>query len=199
MATLALENFEFPSTAPIEPSKSGQAEAEIARATGFEQGYKAGWDDAVRSENDAREHLDAELARNLEELSFSYFEAQRQVSLSLRELLTSMADLVFPKIYEGVFEKVLDDLLSPLISETCNLTVELNCAPETIEIVRGVMARNVSLPISIVSESSFSKHQVKLKLDHEVHEIDGDALLREIQTIMGNSLVQLAEDLKNVS
>ncbi|MEN8837451.1 MAG: flagellar biosynthesis protein, partial [Celeribacter marinus] len=49
---------------------------EQARATGYEAGYKAGWDDAIAADESVRTKIGAELERNLQDLGFTFHEAR---------------------------------------------------------------------------------------------------------------------------
>jgi hypothetical protein len=53
---------------------------EEAKVASFEQGYKAGWDDAVAAQSEDQTRIRADLARNLQSLSFTYQEARSHMS-----------------------------------------------------------------------------------------------------------------------
>ena len=48
---------------------------EEQRLASFEQGYSAGWEDAVQAQEQSRGQVSAELAKSLEDMSFTYHEA----------------------------------------------------------------------------------------------------------------------------
>jgi flagellar M-ring protein FliF len=62
------------------PSDPAPALADAERLAAYEQGYRAGWDDAVRAEAADQARIGAELARNLQEMSFSFHEARSRSS-----------------------------------------------------------------------------------------------------------------------
>ncbi|WP_425092259.1 hypothetical protein [Tropicimonas sp. S265A] len=199
MAALALEEFGLPASADSPRNPETKIDPAKARMEGYESGYQAGWDDAVKSATDENTRIDAELARNLEELSFTFFEAQRHVSLSLETLVMTMAEKVLPALYREHFGALIKETLAPLIEDSGNLTVELLCAPSDLAQITDILQPHNELPLSIRAEPSFAQHQVRFHLGHEVHDIDGDALLTEIRTALETHFTQLQEVHANVS
>ncbi len=200
MGVLSLENFEDVADLKQDLAPdTGTADPELQRVSGYEKGYQAGWDDAVQSSRDCEERLDEELGRNLEELSFSFFEAQRHVCLSLEALIRTLTEKVLPMLLRETFGQMVTELIEPLIEETANLTVELVCAQSDLEIVRSTVADHKELPFTVRVEPSFAKHQVRLQLGHEVREIDGEQLLSDLRTAIDSHLSQLQEPVAHVS
>lgn len=194
MGALCLENFEdVPGAARTEVETQNTLASEAGRISGFEKGYQAGWDDALQTMEASAERLDAELGRNLEELSFSYFEAQRHVSLSLQALVETLVGKVLPELLQDSIGHLVTDVIDPLISDTANLTADLICSPSDLDVVASTIERHAAFPLTIKSETSFAKHQVRLQLGHEVHEIDGEQLLTDIRAAVDAHFSQLQD------
>ncbi len=83
---------------------------EEARLAAYESGYTAGWEDANAAQADDRTRMTAELARNLQSLSFTYHEGRAHVLKAIEPLLGELVGRVLPEIAR--------ELLAPLVLET---------------------------------------------------------------------------------
>ena len=93
-----LEDFS-PPLAEDGPAKMMSAVAlEDQRLLSFEQGYSAGWDDAISAQTQGQKQASLALARTLEDASFTYHEALSQFSSSVEPLFTALFERVLPKI-----------------------------------------------------------------------------------------------------
>jgi len=199
-SALALEDFtrDLPGEPRTEPAPAPVNE-DALRMEGYDRGYQAGWDDAIRSAHDEQEHIDAELGRNLEELSFTFEEAQNQVCLSLEHLVRTLLDQVLPHLYTEHFPAILEETIVPIIEEAGDITAELICAPDDLDQVQRLTARHQDLPMTLRAEPSFARHQVRLQLGYERHDINGDQLLSDMRTAVDSFFSQLQDQTKNVS
>lgn len=182
MNVLRLEDFldaEEP-TALNPEDAAPSADLEASRLAGYEAGYQAGWDDALQSSEMENTHIRAEFARNLEELSFSFFEARKQVCLSLKPLVTALVDRIVPDLMRAHYKSLLEEVLLPLVEEQSQPNVDLVCAIEDEAVLKELLADQSRLPVVLRTEPSFSQGQVRFVLGHEVHDIDSEALLQQI-------------------
>ena len=69
---------------------------EEAKLAAYEQGYKAGWDDAAAAQSEDQTRIRADLARNLQQLSFTYQEARAHILKAVEPLLEEMVNRRLP-------------------------------------------------------------------------------------------------------
>ena len=62
-------------------------EIETLKVSAYDSGYKAGWDDAAAAQASEQNQIGAELAKNLQDFSFTFHEARVQVMKSMQPLL----------------------------------------------------------------------------------------------------------------
>ena len=100
MMSLMLEDFEIVPTPPsaILPEQVSKINAEAEKMSAYEQGYQAGWDDAVQAQLRDQARISADFARNLQDLSFTFFEARTNVIQSMEPLMMQMLETVFPSL-----------------------------------------------------------------------------------------------------
>jgi len=71
---------------------------EEERLEAFERGYQAGWDDCAKSQAEESRQITADLAQNLQDLTFTYEEAYASVMQALHPLLEQMTAAVLPRL-----------------------------------------------------------------------------------------------------
>ena len=79
-----------------EPGTGPAADAEAMKLEAFENGYRAGWEDATGAAASEQGHIAADLAQNLRDLSFTLAEAQVAVLAEMRPLLREIVAKLLP-------------------------------------------------------------------------------------------------------
>lgn len=146
MPGLRLEVFEL--------TESGAAKAETvpvteeARLQGYEQGYAAGWEDAVAAQSAEQARLQAELARNLQSLSFTFEEARVHVMAALGPFLQQLVTRLLPEIARAALAPVVQETLLPLAAQASESPVILRINPVARRHVEDLLARGPSPPLA---------------------------------------------------
>lgn len=155
---------------------------EAARSEGYETGFKAGWDDAVRAEEETRKRVGATLSRNLQDLGFTFHEARAHVIRAVEPLLTEMTDKVLPELVsQTIGYSVLEEIV-PLVEKLSDTPVEIVVCPDNRPAIEEILETNPSIWVEFVEEPSLSEGQVFLRLGTHERKIDLDSA---IQTFRG--------------
>jgi flagellar biosynthesis/type III secretory pathway protein FliH len=186
-AMLKLEVFE---TAPDESETVvlDAKQAEKLRETAFEQGYAAGWQDALEymRNEDAMRRIAAEEA--LQRISFTYTEAHAGLQGSFLALTEAMLARVLPEAVRLALPACLRDELVELVAQNTLLPVRLRCAPDACATLEPVLASLPDLPVELVPEPSFTDAQVALTLGAQERMIDLDGLLARMREIFAEAV-----------
>ena len=93
------------------PTTESRDAVEDEKLQSFEDGYKAGWEDAVNAQSQARDHIDNEFAKNLQEISFSFHEARTALKKELGEMLEPVFLKLLPIIsHETFIPKIIENI-----------------------------------------------------------------------------------------
>lgn len=174
-----LEVFELPDTGN-ETVKVTVSEREEMRLTAFEKGYTAGWDDAVAAQEGESRKLRADLARNLQDLSFTYHESRTHVLGAMEPLLRDMVSKVLPAIARKSLGQVALEALRPLAEEAAGGPISVVVNPASREIVEELLTAKVAMPFAFVEEPSLSEGQVYLRFGDAEHRVDLDGVISAI-------------------
>src|SRR5690554_3073622 len=115
LGRLHLETFEPHPGAGATPERVSKDMLEETRLAAFEQGYKAGWDDSSAAKEGEQRHLRADIARNLQELSFTWNEARAHVLRSVAPLVEQMCTRVVPEVARAAIGQTVLAELQPLL------------------------------------------------------------------------------------
>ena len=175
MAFLKLESFDsdrvLEESAPIT-----QHDAETLRARAFEEGYGAGWTDALdqmRNE-DALRRVAAQEA--LQAVAFGYTEARTALESSFMDLAAQMISAVLPDLTSEALRRLLERELRVLVNQQFSGRLELVCAPGVKDSLSEILTELPGLDATLVEEESFSDAQVMIRVDQNARLVDFDSV-----------------------
>ncbi len=181
MGLLRLEVFELPSTeGPGATVVTDIGALEEAKLAAFEKGYSAGWEDAEAAAQTDQTRIGADLARNMQALSFTYHEARAHVLKALEPLLTQTLCKLLPETARAALGPQVVQALMTLAEEMAGEPVRLVLNPADRPAIEGVLADSFGMPIMITEEPSLGEGQVYLRLGETELRIDPDAAARDI-------------------
>lgn len=170
MAMLRLEVFEAadPAQEPVAPSAAG-ADQE-SRLEAYEQGYRAGWEDAAAAHAEDQRRIRVDLARSLQALGFTYQEARAHVLKSLAPLMQDMVGKLLPEMAREALAPTVLETLMPLAEQLADEPVTLVVNANDRKAIEELLEQATGLPVTIVEEATLSEGQAFLRLGlQEVH------------------------------
>lgn len=189
-AMLKLEVFE---TAEIDNSDAvfDSHQAEKLRETAYEQGYAAGWQDALEHmrNEDALRRIASEEA--LQAISFSYHEAHGALQPAFLALARAMLEVVLPEAVRRVLPVCLDAELRAIVAKNIQPSILIRCAPSACISLEPIVAAVPSVQIKLVAEPSFTEAQIALSLGAQERIIDLDNVLDGLHRIFAQSAHRL--------
>lgn len=155
---------------------------EEAKLASYDSGYSAGWEDAAAAQADDQTKIGADLARNLQSLSFTYQEARLHVLRAIEPLMQEMVSRLLPVLARETLAPVVLEILMPLAEQMVDAPVSIVLNPASRGPVEELVAKISSLPIALVEEPSLGEGQVYLRLGAVETQIDLDRATAEIAT-----------------
>lgn len=177
MAFLKLESFEPDGTA--ERPAAPPVLAEEARLAAYEQGYGAGWEDAVAAQTDDQSRIRADLARSLQALGFTYQEAREHVLRALGPLLQEVVGRLLPQTARQALAPVIAETLMPLAEQLADAPVTVVLNPAARPAVESLLTR-AALPFAIADEPTLGEGQAYLRMGSSETHVDLDHATAQI-------------------
>jgi flagellar assembly protein FliH len=174
-----------------------EVSVEEIKLEAFENGYKAGWEDSVRAQSAEQESVSTDFARNLQDLSFTYHEAQTQVLTAMRPLLEQVIATVLPELAQQTLGLRIMEELGEIAKTQANQEVEVVVAPANAAAIKALLQKNAGLKIKIVEEPTMGEGQVFLRFAKSEIEIDLDAVLTGIRQAVDGFFHESKKDVVN--
>lgn len=159
-------------------------EFEDARLAAFEQGYSAGWEDAIAAQDREILKLRADLGRNLQQMAFTYHEARVHILRTLQPLLQQIVTKVLPVIAQGSLGPILLEQLEPLAAALAEAPVTVAVNPASRRTVEALLSERLSLPLVYAEDNTLSEGQAELRMGETEARIDIDGVIAAIAGAM---------------
>ena len=182
-----------------EPLPSGPTpeEMEAFRTEAYEQGYQAGWDDAVNAQSQDKTRIGAEFARNLQDLGFTFHEAKSHVIKTLEPLLTEMVTKVLPTLVSETLGQTIIEELIPFAEEASDAVVQIVVAQGCKSSIEAIIDTSLTIPLEIIEEPSLADGQVFLRMGELEKKIDMDSAIERIGEAINSIYALNKEALKH--
>ena len=150
------------------------------RLAAFEKGYAAGWEDAVAARNGERSQVVETLSHNLEDISFTYQEAFRQMVAGVEPVFRSLVNSVLPRIMQDVIGERIVEAITDMTREHSVGPACITVPPGAAEALEPVLERDFAMPVRIVEDASVGPGQIRVSVGANESELDGDRLMATI-------------------
>ncbi|WP_233192765.1 FliH/SctL family protein [Acidimangrovimonas sediminis] len=196
---LQLEVFETvaAAAAPSDAALLDSAQIEEMRLESYEQGYKAGWEDATTAHAAEQDRIGADLARSLQTLSFTYHEARTHVLRALAPLLNDVVSVLLPVVAGAALAPQVADRIAPLAAAQSEVPVRIFVNPAARAAVEARLGDGLTLPVELVEEPTLGEGQATLRFGESEERIDLDAVVAEIRGLLAEYFNAEGEDVSH--
>jgi len=143
-----------------------------AKVASFEQGYSAGWEDAVAAQSGDQSRIRADLARNLQSLAFTFQDARGHVLQAIRPLILEMTNRLLPEVAREALAPMVLEALVPMADDLADAPVTLVLNPAVRDRVEELLTQATGLPLLIEEEPSLAEGQVYIRLGATETKVD---------------------------
>jgi hypothetical protein len=153
---------------------------EEAKLVSYDAGYSAGWEDAIAAQNGDQARIHADLARNLQALSFTYQEARGHILRSVEPLFEEIVGKLLPSLARETLGGIVLDTLMPMAEGLADAPVTLVLNPLARPSVEPLIEAATGLPILVEEEASLGEGQVYLRFAEAEALVDLDRAIADI-------------------
>lgn len=167
---------------------------EEARLVSFEKGYSAGWEDAVSAKDQETTRISANLASSLEDLNFTYHEAQSQLIETLDPMFKVLTSAVLPDAMSATFGHHIVDQLTDMAKAQTDQGMLIVVAAGEASAVRSLLGDSFSVPVQVSEDENLSPGQAYLRVGSSEREINSLALIESIHESIDAFTYHFKED-----
>ncbi len=173
MPALRLEVFDTTSAADGSFRPLVEATAvEEAKVASFEQGYSAGWDDAVAAQQGDQGRIRADLARNLQSLSFTFQDARSHVLQAIKPLILEMINRLLPEVAREALGPTVLEAVMPMAADLADTPLTLVLNPAVRDQIEELIVQATGLPMVIEEEPTMPDGQVYIRFGTSEAKVD---------------------------
>ncbi|MFK7881542.1 flagellar biosynthesis protein [Roseobacter sp.] len=170
---------------------------EEAKLESFDRGFKAGWDDAIKAQADEKSQISADLASNLQDLSFTFQEARTDMLGALAPLMEDMITKVLPVVAQGALASQVHELIMEEVKDGISEDVSLAVAPDDEDRISDLLSESPSLTVAVRSDPTLCVGQVFLKFADREREINMDETLLKIKAVVDTFFTSQKQEAAN--
>lgn len=159
-------------------------EIEEIRLNAYERGYAAGWDDGGHQADADDSQRRSAIARQVEQLGFTYHEARAHVLGAIEPLLRAMLDSVLPVAVRAAVVPQTIDQLMPLAHAAAEAPIRLLIAPGSRAAFEQAFEGLVLPPIDLVETDAMAEGQAEFAFDGQRTRVD----LRHAAEALGRAI-----------
>ncbi len=189
-----LEDFGFNTRAEPAAVPVSEELLDETRAESFETGYSAGWEDAVTAKDQEVTNISATLATSLQDLNFTYTEAQSQLIESLDPMFKVLTSAVLPDAMAASFGHHVVEQLTEMAKDQSDQGMVIVVAAGEGASVRALLGENFSVSVSVKEDEMLEAGQAYLRVGTAERELNSSALLESVQDSIDAFTYHFKED-----
>lgn len=166
----------------------------IADLAGFDDGYKAGWEDATTAHKKTQDKLQSDLSQALQASAFTFQEARVHVLSALKSLITGLVRQTLPDAMFRQQGALVAEALHQLISDHAPQSVVLHTPPSDRANIELLLPADPSLDLKIVDDDSLISGQCRFAFDGHETELDLPEVLHAMQQLVADYFSQLPKE-----
>ncbi len=179
MTVVQLEDFGPVALQPVQLDSVDTTEEE--RLVVFEQGYSAGWDDAVKAQAENSAIASEDLVNHLRDLSFTFHEAVQHMASELEPFLQALVEQLVPEVVEhSVVLRIADQLGKTAGLEQNNLVL-LRCSPQRHAFLTSALNASVDMPLAVTVDRNLAPDAVILEFGSNAQDFDFSSISQHIR------------------
>ena len=186
---LKLEDFGGPPKMP-----TGTAAASGHTEATYEEGYRAGWDDAVAAAEQDQSQVTDDLAKSLADISFGFTEARSHVLNCLAPVLSVMAEKLLPEAARAHFADTVLIAAQEIAESAADQPVELAVAPSARVAIENVIPEDLPFAIEIVEDPLLGPGQARMRAADMEKVLDITAAETAIRKAVSDFLATQSEE-----
>jgi len=183
-----LMDFSGPKQPAGDVSSTANEALEDEKLKSFEDGYSAGWDDAMKAQEERGRKLSAALHEAVADATATKEEAFSAFSEVNTAFVSALLDLVFPKLAAEILSAQTIDLIAKYNMDENDVGTQLLVSHEQREVFSNFVTEQKLDGINVVASDEVCSDQVVIKFVNQEKQLDFNELLAELRSLCSHIL-----------
>lgn len=169
--------------APIGTRSEATVDAiEDEKLAAFENGYQAGWDDAVKAQSQTQTTVSSALAANLQEASFQYHEMRASLHKTVQEIMEAVVTALLPDMARQSLGAHVCEEVSKLARDGMDATVQVVVHPSNLDRVEALTAQMDVQSHDVAADDTLAPDAALIQIAGTEHVVDLARVMEEVRT-----------------
>jgi len=165
-------------------SNTSQDDAEELRLSSFEDGYRAGWDDAQKTTAESQQKLSQELVQNIQDIGFAQEEARQHVLKAIEPVLQEIVSKVLPQASQQTLLPLIIENLIKLLKDRSEVPIVLAVTPESQNAVATALGEDLKADVMVEGDPVIGPNQARITGATKTVELDLGGTISDIQSML---------------
>ena len=199
MTTLSHRYRDLGALVPPDLSEAAADEDAIEniQLAAFENGYQAGWEDAVKAQAKDAGTAAAGIAQNLQDMSFTHREAYLKLSAAMKPLLMLMVNRLLPPLAQKMVGAHILEQLVDLMDAQAENAIEIAVCPDNLDDLQEMLSDMARVPFTLSPDPILDTGQAYLRVGGAEQEINLNAVLSGISEALDAFFEQTKEEIED--
>ncbi len=184
-----LETFDTADPVPSAFDMTSDGALDEERLQAFDQGYKDGWEDAAKAHAEEQASISAELAGNLQGLSFTYHDARNAILGEMEDILTGVVTRVLPDTMVHSLGQMIVERVRAAADGAAEVQAEIVVNPNNVTRLQELVQDMIAPPLKVIAEPSLGEGQAFIRFGAAEQKIDLEAVLRDLSEAVAEFFV----------
>ncbi len=168
---------DFCDSVPQQTSENGQS----LTTRQYDLGYQAGWDEALSHAEKTNLMIGAQLARNLQDLTFTFAEARQATISEFDEVVELLVEKILPKIaHETLGLQIIDQLRESIFNEE-HPQIQVVASPQDAPTIESVLESVPGVSTQVQIQADLPAGAVLWRMNEAEHQVDVPKLIQGIE------------------
>ncbi len=161
-------------------AESAIEDLEDQKLKSFEQGYGAGWEDAIKAQADSGKLLVETVQQSLMDARLTRDQAMQSFIAATRPLIDGLVGKILPELADRTLPQHVSRLLANAIEEASSLPVEIRVSQDQYSAVARLLEGEMPENAVLVADPELASGQACCALGSSEKQVDLDGLVDEI-------------------
>jgi len=183
MTPILLEDFSDIAPEQVEDDPPPKEDIDALKLEAFQNGYKSGWDDAVKQASQEHKNIGEELSRNLRDARLTYEETRQEILSYVEDLLKEVFSTLLPSLRPECLTSAAAVALDQLPS-TEGISVSLS--PDDFEPAKEILSSITENELAFSCEAALASGQARIVCLGGEAAVDVGILIEQLgQSLLG--------------
>lgn len=163
----------------------------------FEQGYKAGWEDAIRAKSEEQTSISADLARSLQDMSLTFHEARSAVMADIAPVIEQIVCKTIPALARETIGLQIIEQLVDLAEDQEPQNIEILVSPQDLDSVQSIVPDHLTSPATILGDPQVVPGQSRIRFGARERQIDVENVMQNLRQALAGFVHQSQKEVVN--